>query len=446
MTLPAVVPVGIGSGVMPTTVTGRCSLDHRAKVRFRTGQGRTFGRLSAEAPLCSLVRVDLLQRLADRIGNGVNVALAAAFAVVIGLDTRQVAAAGGRWPCTLGAGLVICALALFRRHGRARAAVCGLAVFGASALVAGVAGWPAPSFTSGALAGLLVLGASAIRGLPVRPATIIALAGAAIVAATEVSRAADTQDARMLFGLAGIVIWVAALSLGGWLRYLDRQREAAIDTARRDERLELARELHDVVAHHVTGIVVQAQAAGYLGQAHPDASTSALSSIETAGLEALASMRRLVALLRAPDEPGGNPAQPEPLTDLVRRFAGHGPAVDLRAPADIPDPNWPPEVGTTLYRIVQEALTNIARHAPDARTVTVSIAPERGRVTVEIVNDALVPATTLAARRSSPGGGYGLVGMRERVEALGGDFRAGPLPHTGWSVRASLPVNLPAAS
>lgn len=83
-----------------------------------------------------------------------------------------------------------------------------------------------------------------------------------IIAATEVGRATDTVDARMLFGLAGAMVWAAVLSVGVWLRYLDRRREAAIEAVRRDERLELARELHDVVAHHLTGIVVQAQALG----------------------------------------------------------------------------------------------------------------------------------------------------------------------------------------
>lgn len=380
--------------------------------------------------------MQLPQRLADRVGDGTDVALAAAFAVVIALDSRTVAAADEQWSFTLGTGLAICGLALLRRRHRYAAAVAGLAVFGTAGLVAALASLPAPAFTSGALAGLLALGASAIRRLPARQGALIALAGTMLIAATEADRAADTVAARTLFGLAGTMIWAAALALGGWLRYVDRRQQSAAEAVRRDERLDLARELHDVVAHHVTAIVVQAQAAGFVGQAHPEALTSALAAIESAGTDALGSMRRLVDLLRAPDQGWGLATAPEPLSDLVDRFATHGAAVELRAPAGIPDPAWPPEVTTTVYRIVQEALTNVARHAPDARSVTVTISHEQGRVTAEISNDA----PGLAAQRPHLGSGYGLLGMRERVEALGGHFGAGPLPGTGWSVRASLPL------
>jgi signal transduction histidine kinase len=117
----------------------------------------------------------------------------------------------------------------------------------------------------------------------------------------------------------------------------------------------------------------------------------------------------------------------------VERFARHGPAVDLRLPAGLAASGWPPEVASTVYRIVQEALTNIARHAPGARTVTVTVTHDPRRVSVEIADDA--PATAFR-----PGSGYGLVGMRERVEALGGKLHTGPQPGAGWAVRASLPV------
>jgi signal transduction histidine kinase len=379
--------------------------------------------------------VDALERLAIRVGSGVNVVLAAALAVLAALDARQSTQATGRWPFTLGVDLVICVIVLLRRRNRAYAAAAGLATFGAAVLIASLWDLPALSFTGAALAGLLVLGASAVRGLPARQGALTGLAGLCVVGGAGVSHAASTADAEAAFGLAGAVIWAAALGVGGWLRYLDWRRGCAIDAVRRDERLELARELHDVVAHYVTGIVVQAQAAGFVGEAHPRELVSALSSIESAGLDALTSMRRLVGLLRAPGEAAVPAAAPEPLTELVARFRRHGPAVDLRAPADLPDPAWPPEVITTLYRVVQEALTNVIRHAPDARAVTITISCELGQVTAEIVNDsAFVPPNPHC------GGGYGLVGMRERVEALGGKFCAGPLQPTRWSVRASLPL------
>jgi signal transduction histidine kinase len=95
---------------------------------------------------------------------------------------------------------------------------------------------------------------------------------------------------------------------------------------------------------------------------------------------------------------------------------------------------WPSEVSSTIYRVVQESLTNIARHAPTARSVTVDIAQDHQAVTVEVTDDA--PAAPTRPRR----GGYGLVGMRERVEAIGGTLRAGPRGDAGWSVWATLPL------
>ncbi|MEW2486970.1 ATP-binding protein [Streptomyces sp. NPDC048411] len=147
-------------------------------------------------------------------------------------------------------------------------------------------------------------------------------------------------------------------------------------------------------------------------------------------------MRRVVGLLRdtddvattAPTAPG-----PEQLAELVRRFDGHGPEVSLRLPVD-PAP-WPPEVATTVHRVVQESLTNIARHAAHARSASVDIAHGPDTVTVTVTDDA-TPGHT----RHKHHGGFGLIGMRERVEALGGHLSAGPAPNTGWSVLATLPV------
>jgi signal transduction histidine kinase len=386
----------------------------------------------------NLVGVNALEPLAGLVGTGANLALGVVMAAALGLEVRGVAGATGRWPFELVVGLVICAVALLRGRNRAWAAAIGLAIFGLAALAAALWNLPTQPLTSGALVGLLVLGAAAIRALPLRSAAVIAVVGTIVVAVGEAGHAADTFDAQALFGLTGAVLWAAALGVGLWLRHLDRQHRSAVEAIRRDERLELARELHDVVAHHVTGIVVQAQAATFVGAEHPQALVSALASIESAGTDAMSSMRRLVDLLRDSDDTDGFASSPEPLDELVERFAKHGPSVDLRVPADLRVPPWPREVSTTIYRIVQESLTNIARHAPDARSVTVTVAHDTGRVTVEITDDARVVTSV----RSPLGNGYGLVGMRERVEALGGKVRAGPLAQAGWSVHASLPVGV----
>jgi signal transduction histidine kinase len=384
--------------------------------------------------------VDTLERLARRVGTGANIALGVVMAVALAFGAFKIARVSGEWPFDSGVGLVICVTALLRGRNRAWAAVIGLAVFGLAAVAAAL--WklvPQPLF-GGALMGLLVLGGSAVRTLAPRTAAIIGVAGTVAVVASELVHGyhvggSYSLDGRALFALTGATLWAAALAIGLWLRYLDHRDRETLEAKRRDERLELARELHDVVAHHVTGIVVQAQAARFVGEERPEPLVSALGSIESAGVETLAAIRQLVGLMRDPDDTSGVSPPPQPIDQLVERFARHGPAVDLRLPADLVS-GWPPEVASTVYRIVQEALTNIARHASGARSVTVTITHDIQQVRVEITDDA--PAT--ASRHSRPGSGYGLVGMRERVEALGGKVRAGPLPGAGWAVQASLPV------
>ncbi|GLW06906.1 hypothetical protein Misp01_20360 [Microtetraspora sp. NBRC 13810] len=159
--------------------------------------------------------------------------------------------------------------------------------------------------------------------------------------------------------------------------------------------------------------------------------------LTTAGSEALAATRRVVGLLRdtTPAPPGPPPGREHPgrLSELLERFQTHGPPAHLRLAAE--PARWPPEVSSTVYRVVRESLTNISRHAPGARVVTVDITQDDHAVTVEIRNDAPQPP---ARRHHRPG--YGLIGMRERLEALGGTLTAGPHPATGWSVRATIPT------
>ena len=205
--------------------------------------------------------------------------------------------------------------------------------------------------------------------------------------------------------LTGATAWAAA-STGVWLRYLDFRRREILEAIRREERLELARELHDDVAHHVTGIVVQAQAARFAGEQDPELLISALGSIESAGVNTLAAVRQVVGLLRDLDDTRGVSPTPEPISQLVERFAKHGPPVDLRIPADLTASGWPPQLASTVYRIVQEALTNVARHAPDARSVAVTFTHDPQQVRVEITDDA----PSAASHRSAPAAATGSPG------------------------------------
>lgn len=379
--------------------------------------------------------MDALQRLAVRAGTGAgaDAVLGVAMAAAVALTALLTARTGKGWPFVLGAGVVICASALLRGRNRARAAAAGLILFALTGLGVALGAIPPGPLFGGGLAGLLVLGAAAVRMLPPGTAAIIGVAGTLVIGVSETAGPDGLFDHRVVWALAGVTAWSAALAVGLYLRYLDFLHRQALETARREERLDLARELHDVVAHHVTGMVVQAQAARFAGQNHTGTLLSALDSIELAGRGTLAAIRQLVGLLRDPDDTASGPP-PEQISQLVQRFAEHGPPVELQLPTSAPASGWPPEVASTIYRIVQEALTNIARHAPGARSVTVTITNDPRQVRVEVTDDAP------ASRHHRPGGGYGLVGMRERVEALGGKLRAGPLPATGWAVQACLPV------
>jgi signal transduction histidine kinase len=349
-----------------------------------------------------------------------RVGLAALFAATVAADCLRVAAEGGGWPLTLAAGALVCGLALVRQRNLAVTALAGLAVWGLAAAVA--ARWSLPAQpVLGPVIGLAVLGAAAVRQLPAARAVVVAVTGAAVVAA---GRAADSPGAAEAQALIGLLAWTGVVAAGLWLRYQDEQRRAAIDAVRRDVRLDLARELHDVVAHHITGLVVQTQAARLTAGQRPDTVDPALARVETAGAAALAALRRVVGLLRDAGDTSSVRPGPGELAELVGRFAGHGPPVDLRLPSGPPDPDWPPELSTTVYRVVQESLTNAMRHAAAASLVTVTVRHDPRQVTVEVTDDA--PAAALAP--AGWAGGYGLVGMRERVEALGGSLSAGDRP------------------
>ncbi|MGZ0145687.1 sensor histidine kinase [Kribbella sp. WER1] len=354
-----------------------------------------------------------------------DVAFGGVVLVLLGYEAYQLATVWGRqyWILDAGAGAVVGVIALLRRHDRWRAAVAGLAVAAVTVVVAWTAGLPSEPGPAMAL-GLAVLVGSGVATLPNQQAAVVA-AGGLIVAVGSLLISHSSA-----IGTVNAVGWLVAVSIGSAVRVRDVRRRATADRIRQDERLELARELHDVVAHHISGIVLQAQGARIAGRRTPSQYDESLAGIESAGAEALAAMRRVVGLLRGDDVVPG-PIRLDELRELAARFGEHGPAVALRLPDD--EPTWPPEVMRTVCRVVQESLTNVARHAAHAGTVTVSVTQVRRAVAVEVVDDA-----EPAARHHRAG--YGLIGIRERVESLGGTLSAGPHPTTGWIVSASLPL------
>jgi signal transduction histidine kinase len=348
------------------------------------------------------------------------------------------------WPLSCATGILACTAALLVGSAVGRGRVAVVATVGAM-VVAGVAmvvahltrlpTEPAPATTLG----LAVIVAAAVRRRTPVPATAVAAGGLAVVVASRLLVLPTSSEVIPNLAATG---WLVAVAVGLALRLRDARRRGAAEAVRREEHLDLARELHDVVAHHITGIVLQAQAAQLLvARETPERRDgervgAVLVGIERAGSEALAAMRRVVGVLRDGEALPAGPAVPgvEEFGELVRRFEGQGFVVRVRMAEGV-GVGWPPEVTSTAYRIVQEALTNVSRHATRATGVSVVVERGPGEVTVEVTDDA-PPAPARLGHR----GGYGLVGMRERVETLGGTLDAGPRPGTGWTVRATLPM------
>lgn len=214
----------------------------------------------------------------------------------------------------------------------------------------------------------------------------------------------------------------------------ERTRALEAERAVAEERTRIARELHDVVAHSMSVMLVQAGAARRILEKDPAKATGALEAIEATGREAMTEMRRLLGVLR--DEGTAGSLVPQPslhdLDDLADQFRRAGLPVALEVRGEARD--LPPGLDLTAYRIVQEALTNTLKHA-GAAEASVTVAYGDDAVAVEVRDDGRGAA-------SSPveGAGQGLIGMRERVELFDGELRAGPAPGGGYAVRARLPI------
>ncbi|NDL59861.1 sensor histidine kinase [Phytoactinopolyspora mesophila] len=326
---------------------------------------------------------------------------------------------------------------------------------GGAGVVSGVAtlghrvlDWPGmPPLAVAETALLCVLVGVVVRWATVR-AAVVAGCLAGLAASVSVLRATGYSDADQLTveeSVYAVAFWalgpILAAAVGLYLRHLDHRRARAVAAARQAQRLELAHDLHDYVAHDVSEMIAQAQAAQVItDDGHPV--QVVLRRIEAAGLRAMTSMDSTVHLLRgdgnASDRQvgvsGASPGLAE-LPELVERFGSAG-AADVRLCLD-PDlvARVPRELAGTVHRVVVEALTNVRRHAPSATTVRIVIREDGDELEVLVSNDAGgAPIPDLGRR-----GGVGLPGLAERVEALSGTFRAGP-DGQGWRVSARLPL------
>lgn len=229
------------------------------------------------------------------------------------------------------------------------------------------------------------------------------------------------------------------------LHLLETKRDQAARIAVGEERGRIARELHDVVAHAVSVMVVQADGASFAIHSDPELAGRALNTISQTGRGALAELRRLLDVLRNEDgdsEPRVPQPDAEALTELAERVRTAGLPVDLEIDGDLGD--LPAGVSLGAYRIVQESLTNTLKHAGRGAIARVRVWHDGDVLRVEARDDGGGRANALMpANRSAPiPGGNGLIGMRERANLFGGSLEAGPAPGGGWRVRAELPVKL----
>lgn len=206
-------------------------------------------------------------------------------------------------------------------------------------------------------------------------------------------------------------------------------------------RTDIARELHDVVAHSLSVMIVQADGGKAQARKHPDAAIEALETISETGREALAEMRRIVGVLRAdPDDSQPAEFQPAPgLSDIPAMVAKAGDRVQLSVTGT--QPTVSPALGVTVYRVVQEGLTNFLKHGGPSSRATVALIYQPTIISIEVANspDPHDPADSEPAI-SLEGSGFGLQGMQERVSAMGGKLTAKPTRPGGWVVRATLPL------
>ncbi|MGH3799617.1 MAG: sensor histidine kinase [Pseudonocardiaceae bacterium] len=269
-------------------------------------------------------------------------------------------------------------------------------------------------------------------------------AGSAYVTLLVVQALPGGAPAPGLAPAAGIAAWVLVVLLAseGLRIRAERGAEAARSRAEQDrrraseQRLQIARDLHDVLAHNISLINVQASVALHLLDEQPDAARGALTTIKQASKDVLTEMRSVLGVLRAVDEAA--PRIPAPslarLDELVTRSSDVG--LDLHTEVRGDPVPLPTSVDVAAYRILQEALTNAARHGAAARA-TALINYHTSALTVQVTNQTADTGTP-----GVEGTGNGIAGMRERVTALGGQFSAGPLPESReFQVRASFPLN-----
>ena len=242
------------------------------------------------------------------------------------------------------------------------------------------------------------------------------------------------------------VLFAAVIELGEIMR---RRREQALELRERLERAErerdllaaqhvqlersrIARELHDVVAHSVNVMIIQAAAAKRQLNHSPQLAAEAMTTIESTGRQAMVEMRHILGVLRSADSAADR--APQPTFDMLPELCSTDPTMHVVYSASGQLAPASPGVELNAYRVVQEALTNVRRHAGRVSSVEVRLVGGDGMVQIEVLDDGRGSAADITD------GGFGLLGMTERVHAYGGELKAGPRPGGGWRVAATMPL------
>jgi signal transduction histidine kinase len=312
---------------------------------------------------------------------------------------------------------------------------------------------------AGPLAAAYAIGARGQEQQADQPALrrIVVGGGAALAAAVVLMTAMTLPGARLrppapgawaniaVVGAFVALAWVSGYAIGTRRAYIAELKERAARLEREegeraaravaDERLRIARELHDIVGHSLGLITVQAEAAGRSARTNPAAVPGFLAIISAASRDALAETRRLLAVLRPQD--AGDGLEPQPGLDTLPDLVAQVEAAGLPVRLVVQPRSLPPGVGLAVYRIVQEALTNTLRHAGPVGSVKASVlvAHAGENIMVSVLDDGHGP------RGDPPAAAHGLVGMRERVAMYGGTLSAGGQPGAGFVVRATLSLS-----
>jgi signal transduction histidine kinase len=348
----------------------------------------------------------------------------------------------------IGAGLIAVIPLTFRR--RAPTAVCLIMAGQAALLTVTLGSRPLVSV-------LVALYTAAVWSDRVRARVCLAavLAAHAVAVGYEASFAGPGLSAfavtavALVYGLLDVATWAA----GRWgssaaararTRELEASRSALAAAAVDAERLRIARELHDIVAHAVTVMVLQSAGASRMAVKNPELAADAMRAVENTGKQAVAELRRLLEVLRAEDtgDTEGDGAVEQPhgtsrlanLDDLAAQIRSVG--IDVTVEQTGTASSLDPSVDLTAYRVIQEALTNVNKHAGAGAAARVRLSWEPSELVIEVVDDGQVNAGI--AHLAS---GYGLVGLAERVKLVGGRLESGPRPEGGFRVRAVLPTS-----